>query len=40
MICADCKYWTMGDTWGSPMGRDHGVVIESDILPRLKSWGS
>ena len=28
MICAECKHWTMGDTWGSPMGRDHGVVIE------------
>lgn len=28
MICAECKYWTMGDTWGSLMSRDHGVVIE------------
>lgn len=29
MICAECEHWTMGDTWGSPIGRDHGVVIES-----------
>ena len=29
MICAECKHWTMGDTWGSPMGRDHGVTVES-----------
>ncbi len=28
-ICAQCKHWTMGDTWGTPMGRDHGVTVES-----------
>ena len=28
MICAGCKHWTMGDTWGTPMGRDHGVLVE------------
>ena len=28
MICAECKHWTMGDSWSTPMGRDHGVAIE------------
>lgn len=28
MICADCVHWTMGDTWGSPRGKGHGVVVE------------
>ena len=28
MICAECEYWTMGDTWGSSIGKDHGVVVE------------
>ena len=29
MICAECKHWTMGDTWGTNLsGRDHGVVVE------------
>ena len=22
--CVDCSHWTMGDTWGTPQGRDHG----------------
>ena len=26
--CANCSHWTMGDTWGSPQGRDHGFLIE------------
>ena len=29
MICADCAHWTMGDIWGSPRGKGHGVVVES-----------
>ena len=28
MICADCVHWTMGDTWGTPMGKEHGVLVE------------
>ena len=29
MICAECKKWTMGETWGTnPIGKDHGTIVE------------
>ena len=29
MICAECKKWTMGETWGTnPNGKDHGTIVE------------
>ena len=28
LICAECKYWEMGDFWGTGSGK-HGLLVES-----------